>query len=266
MDIEGEGESYQVALPEFEGPLDLLLHLVKRHELDIFDIPISFVTEKYLEYLDMMRQLNLDVAGEYLLMAATLAFIKSRELLPQADAEEEDADAEDGPDPKEELIRRLLEYQKYKDAAEQLASRPMLGRRIFRRGAAMEPMEDADQPPFAEVSIFALVEAMAAVLKRTNVHMVHDVVIDRISISDRINAIVDRLDQLETLRFEECFSIEGSAAQVRHEVVVTFLAILEMARLRLIRLVQREALGQIYLTRSGDLHTVEGSQVGADYH
>jgi len=260
-------ESYSVSLPEFEGPLDLLLHLVKRHELDIFDIPISFVTAKYLEHLSMMQQLNLDVAGEYLLMAATLAHIKSRELLPQTAAEEDDEEGEDGVDPKEELIRRLLEYQKYRDAAEQLGTRPMLGRRIFRRGSPLEPVDPAEQQPFAEVSIFALVSAMAEVLKRTNVHLVHDVVIDRISISDRINDIVDQLEQQETLRFEECFALQGSSmAQIRHQLVVTFLAILEMARLHMIRLVQHEQLGQIYLTRAGELHTVEDAQVGKDYH
>jgi segregation and condensation protein A len=254
--MEETDERYQVELPEFEGPLDLLLHLVKRHELDIFNIPISFITEKYLEYLGLMRSLNLDVAGEYLLMAATLALIKSRELLPRAEPEEED-ELEEGPDPKEELIRRLLEYQKYRNAAEQLAGRPMLGRRIFRRGAPTEEVDRSDQPPFAEVSIFALVSALADVLKRTHVHLVHDVVIDRISISDRINGIVDLLEKHESLRFEECFSLEGSAAQVRHEIVVTFLSILEMARLHMIRLVQHEPRGQIYLSRTADLRAVE---------
>jgi len=269
MEQTEDDAAYSVSLPEFEGPLDLLLHLVKRHELDIFDIPISFITQKYLEYLGLMQQLNLDVAGEYLLMAATLAHIKSRELLPQVPGDDlEEEEGEDGPDPKEELIRRLLEYQKYKDAADQLGDRPMLGRRIFRRGAPMEPLEPEELQPFAEVSIFALVSALADVLKRTHVHLVHDVVIDRISISDRINIIVDRLEQQETLRFEECFSLQGSLAQIRHEVVVTFLAILEMARLHMVRLVQHEELGQIYLARASDLQPVEEAveDVGQDYH
>jgi segregation and condensation protein A len=257
-------EEYRVSLPEFEGPLDLLLHLVKRHELDIFNIPISFITEKYLEYLGLMQQLNLDVAGEYLLMAATLAHIKSRELLPQLSGEEEEEDGEEGMDPKEELIRRLLEYQKYKDVAEQLGNRPMLGRRIFRRGSEMEPVEPEEQQPFAEVSIFALVSALAEVLKRTHVHLVHDVVVDRISISDRINNIVDMLDSQETLRFEECFKLDGSMAQIRHEVVVTFLAILEMARLHMIRLVQPEPAGQIYIVKTERVSAVD-TTVEKDY-
>ena len=250
-------DGYCVALPEFEGPLDLLLHLVKRHELDIFNVPVSFITEKYLEYLDLMRSVNLDVAGEYLLMAATLALIKSRELLPREEEEEDEESLEDGPDPKEELIRRLLEYQKYRDAAAQLSDRPMLGRGIFRRGAPTETVDRSDLPPFAEVSMFALVSALADVLKRTHVHLVHDVVIDRISISDRINVIVDLLEKSESLRFDQCFSLDGSAAQVRHEVVVTFLAILEMARLHMVRLVQREPRGQIYLSGTAELHAVE---------
>src|SRR3954462_14426241 len=136
---------YQVALDVFEGPLDLLLHLVKKHELSILDIPISFVTEKYLEYLDQMTALDIDVAGEYLLMAATLCHIKSRELLPTPEDEDpEIAEAEDGVeievDPRADLIRRLLEYQKYKEAAQHLGAQPVVGRNVWSRGA---PVEDA---------------------------------------------------------------------------------------------------------------------------
>lgn len=258
------GEAYSVTLPEFEGPLDLLLHLVKRHELNIFDIPIAFITEKYLEYLDLMRQLNLDIAGEYLLMAATLAHIKSRELLPNPEpAEGEEGEGEEGPDPREELIRRLLEYQKYKEAAADLAQRPALGRQVFRRGAPMEPV-DPDELPLAEVGTFALLSALADVLKRSQVKLTHDVVVDRISITDRINSIVDRLAELETLRFLECFELEGAgAAQIRHQVVVTFLAILEMARLRMVRILQQAAGGEIYISRTAALHSVES--VGQEY-
>jgi segregation and condensation protein A len=240
-------DDYQIELPDFEGPLDLLLHLVKRHELDIFAIPIAFITEKYLEYLDLMQSLNLDVAGEFVLMAATLAHIKSRELLPQLETEkQEEEELEDGPDPKEELIRRLLEYQKYKQAAEHLAEKPALGRQIFRRGVAIDPVDPMEMP-LAECSIFALIAAFADVMKRTNVHVVHDVVVDRISISDRINHIVDLLAIHEKIKFVECFTLEGSAAQIRHEIVVTFLSILEMAKLQMVRLLQDTENGEIYL-------------------
>jgi segregation and condensation protein A len=264
MDELQPGDGYNVTLPEFEGPLDLLLHLVKRHELDIFDIPISFITEKYLEYLDLMRSLNLDIAGEYLLMAATLAHIKSRELLPNPESDEsEDAAGEDGPDPREELIRRLLEYQKYKEAAADLAQRPALGRQVFRRGAPVDPV-DPSEMPLAEVGTFALISALAEVLKRSQVKLTHDVVVDRISITDTINGIVDRLAEIETIRFVECFELEGGGgAQLRHQVVVTFLAVLEMARLRMVRILQQIAGGEIYISRTEALHSVEA--VGQDY-
>jgi segregation and condensation protein A len=262
MDETSASESYQVELPEFEGPLDLLLHLVKRHELNILDIPIAFITEKYLEYLDLMRALNLDVAGEYLLMAATLAHLKSRELLPHPEEEEEDAQTEEGMDPREELIRRLLEYQKYKDAAGQLGQRPGLGRQVFRRGAPMDPVDPAETR-LAEASTFALVSALAEVLRRAEVKLTHDVMVDRISITDRINDIVDRLAQADTVRFLECFTLSGSAAQIRHEAIVTFLAILEMARLGMIRVLQQQPVGDIYLTRTSGLQAP--GQVQDDY-
>src|SRR5688500_168832 len=136
--------SYQVQLDVFEGPLDLLLHLVKKHELDVLDIPISFVTERYLAYLDAMTALDIDVAGEYLVMAATLCHIKSRELLPDAGRDEEaeagaeGEDDEDGVDPRADLIRRLLEYQKYKEAGTRLGDRPVVGRNVWGRGSALE--------------------------------------------------------------------------------------------------------------------------------
>ena len=138
--IPREGQ-FHIQLPSFEGPLDLLLHLIKKHELDILDLPIAFVTERYLEYLRVMRELDLDVAGEYLLMAATLAHIKSKMLLPQVPGEQQDDDEDGEPlDPRLELIRRLLEYQKYKNAAENLGSRAVAGRDVFGRGLSAEEL------------------------------------------------------------------------------------------------------------------------------
>jgi segregation and condensation protein A len=264
---EDESEvSYQVALPEFEGPLDLLLHLVKKHELNIVDIPIAFITEQYLKMLDMMRSLNLDVAGEYLLMAATLAHLKSRELVPPDPAEEAAAEAagdddEEGLDPRQELIRRLLEYQKYKEAATQLGDRPVTGRNVWPRGAKAEDVAGLrvlpGGAPLAEVPVFHLIESLERVLSRAKVSFTHDVVVDRISITDRINELVDRLDKEGTFTFESCFDfVEGGQplATVRSQVVVTFLAILEMTRLKLVRLTQTEERGSIYITRaSADL-------------
>src|SRR5829696_2101201 len=147
-----EQAGYQVALDVFEGPLDLLLHLVKKHELSILDIPIAFVTEKYLEFLDAMAALDIDVAGEYLLMAATLCHIKSRELLPATDAveDEEPGDGEDVDlDPRADLIKRLLEYQKYKEAATQLGQRPVVGRNVWSRGTPSEEAVSEDIDPDA---------------------------------------------------------------------------------------------------------------------
>ena len=140
--------TYSVALPSFEGPLDLLLHLCQKHELNILEIPISFVTEKYLEYLAVMQLMDLDIASEYLLMAATLAHIKSKMLLPSPPPGQEDDAFEDEEDPREALIRRLLEYQKYKQAAADLSARGMAGRDIFTRGA---PIEEASDEGLARV-------------------------------------------------------------------------------------------------------------------
>ena len=240
---------YQVRLDVFEGPLDLLLHLVRKHELDVFDIPISFITEKYLHYLDLMSSLNLDVAGEYLLMAATLAHIKSRQLLPSAPgAEPGEVDEDDNAqgDPRQELISRLLEYQKYREAAEALGGRPVMGRNVWTRGA---PQEDALSenierdvvPPLAEVPVLKLIEALDRVLAGAKIRISHEVTVDRLSVSERINQIADRLEAEGTFTFSSCFRFlreEVTLEEARHEAVVTFLALLEMAKLGVIRLWQ----------------------------
>jgi segregation and condensation protein A len=245
---------YTVKLPVFEGPLDLLLHLVKKHELDVLDIPVSFVTERYLEYLGLMRQTNLDVAGEYLLMAATLVHLKSRELLPTKDPAQEGGEGEGADeelDPRQELIRRLLEYQKYKEAAAELDERPVVGRNVWTRGAPLESDDPADAP-LAEVPVFKLLEALADVLAKARVRLTHEVIVERLSITDRINQLVDRLEAEGTFTFRSCFRLDDEvhASQLKHEVVVTFLAILEMTRLKLVRLEQAPDSGDIYITRA----------------
>jgi segregation and condensation protein A len=261
---------YQVALDVFEGPLDLLLHLVKKHELSILDIPISFVTEKYLEYLDAMAALDIDVAGEYLLMAATLCHIKSRELLPHPLAEP--LEAEDGEghadvdiDPRADLIRRLLEYQKYKEAAAQLGQRPVVGRNVWSRGAATEDAVgdgiDFDAvAPLAAFPVHKLIEAFDRVMQQAKLKVAHDVMIDRLSVGQKIAELTDRLEAEGRFTFSSMFSFlrDGkprSLAEVRHEAVVTFLALLEMAKLRLIALAQSSGEagdGEIVIERSGD--------------
>lgn len=257
-----EPRDYRIELPVFEGPLDLLLHLVKKHELDILDIPVAFITDKYLEFLELMRQMNLEVAGEYLLMAATLVHIKSRELLPAPDPAEVDEaiEGEEELDPRQELIRRLLEYQKYKEAAQKLDDRPALGRTVFLRGSRIEDLlPDAEtrdvRAPLAEVPVFTLVEILADVLAKARVQLTHEVTVERLSIADRIHQLAERLEAEGTFTFRSCFAFldrEGEipAEQARHEVVVTFLAILEMARLKLIRLSQPDERSDIYITRA----------------
>lgn len=258
---------YQVALDVFEGPLDLLLHLVKKHELSILDIPIAFVTEKYLEYLDAMAGLDIDVAGEYLLMAATLCHIKSRELLPSPEPLEEDADGEDGEeegvDPRADLIRRLLEYQKYKEAADQLGQRPVVGRNVWGRGAPTEEAvaEGIDPDavaPLAPFPVQRLIEAFDRVMRQAKVKVpTHDVMIDRLSVSQKISELTDRLEREDRFAFTSMFSflrddVARSLEEIKHEAVVTFLALLEMAKLRLITVSQVEADAEIYIARAGD--------------
>jgi segregation and condensation protein A len=263
-----DDQHYQVALDVFEGPLDLLLHLVKKHELSILDIPISFVTEKYLEYLDAMAALDIDVAGEYLLMAATLCHIKSRELLPSPEPLEEDAEAaaaegeELEVDPRADLIKRLLEYQKYKEAAEQLGQRPVVGRNVWSRGApAEDAVGDGVDPdavaPLAPFPVHKLIEAFDRVMRSAKVKVTHDVLIDRLSVSQKIAELTDRLETEGRFAFTSMFSflrdgVERSHADVRHEAVVTFLALLEMAKLRLIAVSQLEPEAEIYIERAAE--------------
>jgi segregation and condensation protein A len=256
---------YSVALDVFEGPLDLLLHLVKKHELSILDIPISFVTEKYLEYLDAMTGLDIDVAAEYLVMAATLCHIKSRELLPSPEPLEEDAEAaENGEevevDPRADLIKRLLEYQKYKEAADQLGQRPVVGRNVWSRGAATEDAvgEGVDPDaiaPLAPFPVHKLIEAFDRVMRQAKVKVAHNVLIDRLSVSQKISELTDRLEKEGRFSFTSMFSFlkdgaERTVEEIKHEAVVTFLALLEMGKLRLLRLSQLEAEGEIYIERA----------------
>jgi segregation and condensation protein A len=237
-------DALSVELPQFEGPLDLLLQLCQKHELNILDIPIGFITEKYLEYLGVMQLMQLDVAAEYLVMAATLAHIKSRMLLPVEPAgQDEDGAPEDEIDPREALIRRLLEYQKYKDAAERLSARGVTGRDMFTRGMPVEETVKTGLPPLAEVPLISLVEAFQRVLDRSKVKLTHDVVTDRLSITDRIGELSDVLARRRRLTFDELF--EGIAN--RSDLVITFLALLEMTRLKMTRLMQTEVLGPLYV-------------------
>jgi len=253
-----EGQ-YRVDIPKagFEGPLDLLLHLIQQHELDILDIPISFITERFLTYLSLMRTLTIDVASEYLVMAATLAHIKSKMLLPSVPADQADGlPGEEEEDPRAELVRRLLEYQKYKAAAADLAERGTLGKDVFGRGSS-EPVPEGPAP-FATLGVFSLLDAFEKILKRTNVRMDHEVVFDRISITDRINELTTKLGARRTMMFEDLL-LEPGRAITRFDVVITFLAVLEMAKLRMIRVYQADPLSPIHVELTMTMAEAEGA-------
>lgn len=249
-----------LVLPEFEGPLDLLLHLVKKHELDIFNIPISFITEKYLQTLSYLQALNIDIAGEYLLMAATLLYLKSRELLPPEaqPAEEPQAEDEVG-DPREALIKRLLEYQRFKTAAAELLRRPVVGRNVWPRGSSAQAVAAGDvsaEAPLAEIPVWELIELLAKVIGRTRHKMTHEVTVERLSLADRINELAERLDQTPRVEFSQVLvdlasRTSESLSSFGWQVVMTFMATLEMARLKLLTIYQAQPLGSIYIARVG---------------
>jgi segregation and condensation protein A len=232
--------NFRIELPNFEGPLDLLLHLIRKHELDILDLPISFITDKYLEYLGLMESMNLDIASEYLVMAATLAHIKSKMLLPRP-PEDQDDDELDELDPRAELIRRLLEYQKYKTVAADLGVRAIAGRDVFARGT---PPPAADGPaPLAQVSVFKLLDALKKIAERVNATVSLEVDAERMSIQERIGDLVELLRERRRCRFDELFEDVSTS----YDLVVTFLALLEMAKMRLASIYQTDHEEPIYL-------------------
>jgi segregation and condensation protein A len=228
----------RVELGEFAGPLDLLLYLIRQHDLDVFNIPISFITEKYLAMLDVMEGLPIDVAAEFLVMAAELAHIKSKMLLPPKEGVPVEPEEEDEGDPRSDLVRRLLEYQKYRDAAGDLSDRDQLGRDVFTRDVLpSEAAEDFD-PGLRDLSIFRLVEAMADVLSRLEPEKQHEVIADTVTISERIRAVVELAEKHGSrLTFKQLFA----GMESRRVVVMTFLAILEMARLKMLKIEQAPA-------------------------
>ena len=235
--------NFRLELPNFEGPLDLLLHLIQTHALDILDLPIAFVTRKYVEYLGMMQKLNLDVAAEYLVMAATLAHIKSKSLLPKPPIEE-DSEEEDGLDPREELIRRLLEYQKYKQVAEELSSRGLAGRDVFPRGSREAPIAEGE-PPLASVSLFKLLDAFQAVAERVAGDLSFEIDAERITIQERMTELLELLELRERVLFEELFD----GITTTYELVVSFLAVLEMGKMQLISIYQADPKSPIHIER-----------------
>ena len=250
-------DSYAVQLENFEGPLDLLLHLIKKNEMDISDIPIAAITEQYLGILDAMKTLNLDIAGEFLLMAATLLHIKSKMLLPSIVEEENEEEEED---PRAELVRRLLEYQKYKDISETLDTQALLGRDLFTRSAPEpEVLEEADTS-FVAIGLFDLLTALKEVLQEKPEAALHEISLEQLSVTDRINAILSGLQGRESIAFADLFSEQVN----RSEVIVTFLALLELIKMRMIRCMQNTHHGTIWLFPSVSIETNEALDVGED--
>jgi segregation and condensation protein A len=236
-----------IKLPVFEGPLDLLLYLIKKDEIDIYDIPIERITSQYLEYLRMIKMLDLEVAGEYLVVAATLLYIKSRVILPHDQRPPEDEAEED--DPRWELVRQLVEYKKYKDAAFELQQCLTRQEKIYSRGGTFKPDLSSDGSlPFDRVGLFDLLSVFQKILARANKDEdLRDIFEDRFTVSDKIQLIQGRMEERQRLVFEELFP-EGAS---RTEIVVTFLAVLELIRLRQIGVAQEGAFGAIELIRLG---------------
>ncbi|MBY0249423.1 MAG: segregation/condensation protein A [Nitrospiraceae bacterium] len=237
---------YQVRVEKFEGPLDLLLHLIKKNEINIYDIPIALIAQQYLEYIEAMKDLNLNVAGDFLVMAATLLQIKSKMLLP---ADEAALDEEDGPDPREELVRRLLEYKTYKEAATRLDGQEKMWREIFsREQPPTEPVE-TDETLLENVSLFDLVDALQGILDRNPGKKLIEIMPDNLTVRERMNVILELLEGKDSVSFVDLFE------QTSHRlvVIVTFLAMLELIRLRVARVFQAEAFGPILVSRAFSL-------------
>ena len=240
-DFESSPDAYHVKLDAFEGPLDLLLHLIRRSELNVYDIPIALITKQYLEYVELMQEMNLDVAGEFLVMASTLIHIKSRMLLPRPDPAEEDGGSEE--DPREALVRRLLEHQKFKAAADLLHDRETLrGAQYTRADASIAAAAGEPFEPELEVDLFTLLSAFRGVLERANRRPRMVLPPDQISIEDRIEQLLARLSETEACGFEDLFA-DGDGS--RPFMIVTFLALLEMIRLKLIRAFHSAGFGEI---------------------
>ena len=221
--------NYQCNLDIFEGPLDLLLHLIKEQKMDIYDIRIAEITKQYLSYLDLLSELNLEMVGEYLVMAAELAKIKSKTLLPIPETEEDVLTAA-GEDPRAELMRRLLEYQRYKEAAFELRQKEYDQQQLFSRTGEVV-LENSEEELLIEANVFDLLTAFQKVLKEKSFKKNYEIKVTTLSVSDRISGILEILNASESVTFDSLFT----TLNTKQEVIVTFLAILELMAMQLIR-------------------------------
>lgn len=245
-DIEQTELPYQVRIENFDGPLDLLLHLIKKSEINIYDIPIHLIAQQYLTYIEAMEGLNLTVAGEFLVMAATLLQIKSKMLLP---TDETITDEDDGPDPREELVRLLLEYKQFKEAARQLDEHEQLWREVYGREQSQAVTLESDEALLDNVSLFDLVDVLQGILDRNPGKRVMEIVPDNLTVRERMNAILEMLEGQESVNFASLF--EPSCHRL--VIIVTFLALLELMRLRTARVFQPEHFGPILVSRAFSL-------------
>ena len=249
----GSGHSYEIKLDIFEGPLDLLLFLVRKNEVDIYNIPIATITDQYLQYLEVMKSLNLDIAGEYLVMASTLILMKSRMLLPP-DEEEQPAE------PPIDLSKMLLEYQEIKNQALTLSERPLLGRDVFKREAVPEELQGPEEESFVELGIFDLIEAFRKVLSGMRKEDIMAIDLERLSLTDRINEIMERLQAEKNLTFDDLLE----NARTRRRIIYTLLAILELMKLKAIRAFQVDSFGTIRVFLAVDEKAAEGESLSGE--
>jgi len=232
--------NYAIKLDIFEGPLDLLLYLIKKNEIDIYNIPIALVTEQYLEYMKMIKALNLDLAGEYLVMASTLIHIKSRLLLPLPEEPEEEEE-----DPRAELVRQLLEHKTFKEIATNLGNRPLLERDVFTRAAALpEEITESkgdDEEVLIEVGVFELIEAFNRIVSQIDKKELMEIDLEKLSLTDIINEVMEKLTVTKNLNFEDLLGERKD----RRRIIYSFLALLELIKLRMVKAYQTSNFGVI---------------------
>jgi len=250
--------TYRCNIEIFEGPLDLLLHLIKEQKMDIHDIAIATITRQYMDHIDLMEDLNLEVAGEYLIMAAELTRIKSKVLLPVQEQELEEG--EEGQDPRAELMRRLQEYQRYKEAAFELRVREHDRQQVFVRGGDVLIDEDSGEEMIQEASAFDLLNAFQNILKSKEFKKDYEVKVSVFSVSDRLTHILEILNAAKSITFDSLFTVLNT----RQELVVTFLALLETMRLKLVRIQQTKRFDTIRLYLAADDETQ--AQILEQYH
>ena len=236
---------YKLKLEIFEGPLDLLLYLIKKDDIDIHDIPISQITEQYMQYIGMMKMLDLDVVGDFLVMAATLMQIKSRMLLPP----DPDAQPEEELDPRDELARRLLEYKKFKEIAEALKEKETLRQDFFGRNIdpeALQQLKEESKEIYYEASLFDLISALSEALKKAPEEVIHEIITEEFTVEKKVHDILHLLLKKSPLRLQDLFA----KARTKIEIIVTFLAVLELIRIKELVAVQKGVFGEIEVMRN----------------